>query len=360
MGSPVTDDAGHSRRLVIATMAVGVPMGQQLFEEELAEALTPMLPDSWILQKRRVGSARSRNGPDIRLPLQLVGRFPYSLRWLAARPAYGRADLVHRMDLRLPSPVAHEVLTVHDLACLRFPDEGELPRKAAESARRATVMVTGSEFAADEIVEAFGVARPIVIPHGIDHRDDAGPVLSDEAFTDLDIGTRFVIHMGGATQRKNLEGLADAWQLISRQRPELHLVLCGPDHPRRHALFDGLPRCHLLGRVDPTTLAGLRRRAVVVVVPSLHEGFGLPALEAMAAGTPVVAARRGALPEVCGDDAVLVEPDGRSIAEGIDRVLDDDGGTEMMVKRARARAATFTWERSARSHLAVYRDVVGR
>jgi len=350
---------GRGRRVVVANLAVSVPMGQQVYETQLVRALTPMLPDSWVLGERRVGSARSRGDVDVRLPLRLVGRGPLGVEHFISRLAYGPADLVHRMDLRLPSPGGAEVLTVHDLACLQFPDEGELPRRAAESARRATAMVTVSEFSADEISEALGVSRPVVIPCGIDHSVGAGPALSDEELDDLGVGHNFVIHMGGATQRKNLEGLAEAWRLLASERPALGLVLCGPEHPRRTSLFGALPRCHLLGRIDPTTLAGLRRRARVVVVPSLHEGFGLPALEAMAVGTPVVAARRGALPEVCGDGALLVEPDGHSLAEGIGRVLDDQAGTAAMVDRARARAATFTWERSARAHLAVYRDVTG-
>ena len=96
--------------------------------------------------------------------------------------------------------------------------------------------------------------------------------------------------------------------------------------------------------------------AAAVVVPSVYEGFGLPALEAMAAGVPVVAARRGSLPEVCGNAACLVEPDGPGLAEGIVSVLSDGVGTSTRVERGRARAAEFTWEACAAAHAVLWRD----
>ena len=97
------------------------------------------------------------------------------------------------------------------------------------------------------------------------------------------------------------------------------------------------------------------RRASAVVVPSTYEGFGLPALEAMVCGTPVVAARRGALPEVCGDAALLVEPDGAAIAEGIERVLAEEALAGDLRDRGLRRAAEFDWDIAARRHLQVYR-----
>jgi glycosyltransferase involved in cell wall biosynthesis len=101
---------------------------------------------------------------------------------------------------------------------------------------------------------------------------------------------------------------------------------------------------------------GLLGTASVAVVPSLYEGFGLPALEGMAAGVPVVAARRAALPEVCGDAAYLVEPDGPGLAEGMIAALTDDRTTARQVSRGRDRAAEFTWEASAAAHAVLWQD----
>jgi len=101
------------------------------------------------------------------------------------------------------------------------------------------------------------------------------------------------------------------------------------------------------------------RRATLVVVPSTYEGFGLPALEGMACGVPVVAARRGALPEVCANAGLLVEPDGASLAKGIDRVLTDEKLANDLRHNGPKRAAEFDWDFAAHEHLRVYAEVLG-
>jgi len=341
----------------MATMATGLSMGQQVHEEQLFVALSRELPDGWGLTGRRIGSLRSPFEDARRMPLRAVGHLPLPAQRLVGRIAYGPSDLVHRMDLRIPPGPKAEVLTVHDLGSMRFPDEGVLPVRARQSVHHAQLIVTVSEFSAEEIERAFGVARPVVIPNGVDPRLHDYPAATDAELAALGTGPRFVLHLGGATERKNLAGLAGAWALLAAERPDLHLVLCGPSDLRRTALFEGLPRCRMPGHVDVGTRVGLMRRAAVVVVPSVYEGFGLPAIEAMALGTPVVAVRRGALPEVCGEHASLVEPDPGAIAEGLAAALDDPGNTAS-ITRARAHAAQFTWERAARAHLALYRAVL--
>lgn len=328
-------------------------MGQQVYEEHIVRAIAAVSQSTWDVKVRTVCSLRSSDPADVRLPLRLSSSLPLGLQKMVGRAVYGSSDLVHRTDLRIPSGPDPEVLTIHDLAALRYPDEGTLSERMARSARQAAVVVTVSEFSAAEIEATLGISRPVVIPNGFDPDLLEATPLNPRQLEALGIGPRFVLNVGGATIRKNLDGLAGAWRNLATAEPDLHLVLCGPPHPRRTELFAELPRCHLLGWVERKTVIGLLRAASAVVTPSVYEGFGLPVLEAMAVGTPVVAARRASLPEVCGDDAVLVEPDGEALAAGITTVLHDPC-IPSMVERARRRALTFTWERAGLRYVELY------
>ena len=242
---------------------------------------------------------------------------------------------------------------------LRFSDEGRLIRSALAGARRAAKVIVPSGFAGRELHELAGVSETVVIPYGVSDEYLHSTAATDESLDSLGISLPFLIHAAGATQRKNLSGLADAWLRLSETRDDLALVLCGPPDVRRDSAFEGLARVIKTGRLEPRTVASLMRRAEAVIVPSIYEGFGLPALEGMACGTPVVAANRGALPEVCGDAALLVEPDGSSIANGILDLLAHEAVAKDLRGRGRARALQFDWGRAARDHLRVYEDVLG-
>lgn len=351
-----------SRRVVLSTFASAAPMGQQHHESALHESLQRELTrcgsrDRWTLSTVRVAPMRAGTG-DVRLPLGLIARGPAMVATSAAAFAYRRADLVHRFDLRLPPHRGAEVVTVHDLPPLRFGDEGTLPTWAAASARRARVVICPSAFAADEVATLLGQARTRVVPNGVAETFRDAPAADAAVLAGLGLKGRFVIHAGGATERKNLGALAGAWRRISAAVPDATLALCGPPHPRRTELFAGLPRVRLIGRVAQQEVAGLMAAAAAVVVPSLYEGFGLPALEGMACGTPVVATDRGALPEVCGDAALLVAPTSDALAEGMEAVLTDALFARRLADAGRARAAPYTWERAAAATLAVYEEAL--
>jgi glycosyltransferase involved in cell wall biosynthesis len=250
-------------------------------------------------------------------------------------------------------------VTIHDLPPLRFDDEGTMPGWAARSARAAAVVICPSEFAADEVSSLLGTRRPRVVPNGVDHRRADVAPLSAAELSELGVDGPAVVHAGGATRRKNLDALAAAWRDVVRLRPDAVLVLCGPPDIRRDAAFAGQDRVRFLGFRSPSFVARLMRSAAAVVVPSTYEGFGLPALEGMVAGAPVVAAARGALPEVCGNAALLVEPTAEGIAAGLVEALAGGPAIDALVARGRERSQSFSWERMARATLAVYAEALG-
>jgi len=180
---------------------------------------------------------------------------------------------------------------------------------------------------------------------------------------------RFVLFAGNVKPHKNLERLIRAFARVRAQEgnEDLRLVLIGDDVSRygslRRAVEESGVRqdVRFFGFVPHGTLAALYRMAAVFAFPSLYEGFGLPPLEAMACGTPVVTSRISSLPEVVGEGALLVDPySEEAIAQGISRVLDDDELRRRLVERGLERAAQFSWERSVRSIHAGYLKALGR
>jgi len=341
-------------RLVLASLAVDYHMGQQVFEDELAGRAPGVLGRGWEVRRVTTRTLRSTTPGTDRVPAWVLHGAPPRVRRAAGRVLYRGADVVHRLDLRMP-PAAGEVLTVLDLAVTRFPDEAPLPPDTTESARRARFVVCPSEFSAADVGEQLGLTEVVVIPIGVDPAFFEGRPATGERLNELGIRAPFVLHAGGCSLRKNLAGLADAWPRVRACRPETSLVLVGPADPRRDHLFGGLPGTVRAGRLDDADVRGVMAAASVVVVPSLFEGFGLPALEAMASGVPVVAADRSSLPEVCGGAALLVEPTGAGLAEGILAVLEGDPGAGPRLERGIARAGQFTWEASARGHAELWR-----
>jgi glycosyltransferase involved in cell wall biosynthesis len=327
-------------------------MGQQKYELEIQRAIRAAADETWSFVERPLLPLRAR-GRGQRYSSQLALRGSWRVSRSMGMITYRTRRLVHRFDLRLPS-AGREVITIHDLPPARFPDEGTVPKSAGETARRARAVVCPSDFAAQELGELLGVEKPTVIPYGVSRAFQNSAPATPAELEGYGIVRPFVLHAAGATARKNLAGLAAAWREIAGLMPDVSLVLCGPPDLRRTEAFTGLTRVRPIGYQPPDAVARLTAASAAVVVPSLYEGFGLPALEGMACGVPVVAARRGALPEVCGDAALLVEPDAAGLAEGLHRVLTDTALATRLGNNGRQRAALFSWERAAHEHLAVY------
>lgn len=336
-----------------ASIATRTPMGQQHYETEIQRALHTLAPDREF-RSVRVTSLRNDLPGARRAPSGLTLRAPLPVALAIGAATYRTRGLVHRLDLRLPPHPGPEVVTAHDLPAAHFDDEGTLPPSLAAGARRSRVVIAPTVFAAAELREHLGVTRTVVIPYGLAAEYQDPQPASGDVLVDLGITGPYVLHAAGASKRKNLPALAAAWRTVAAERPDLLLVLCGPADPRRDTAFSGLPRVVMPGRLPSATVAGLMCRAAAVVVPSLYEGFGLPALEGMACGRPVVAARTSALPEVCADAALLVDPGAAGLADGLLRVLDDDELQTRLASAGPRRAAEFSWERAAQAHLDVY------
>lgn len=332
-------------------------MGQQVYEEEIIARAAFVLGEGALVRRTIARSLRSPLPGTVRLPTWITGRAPTAVRRAVGAVMYPGADVVHRMGLGLPPARVPEVITIHDTVAWRFDDESSPEVFAAAELRRAAAVIAPSQFSADDAAEFLGLQRVHAIPNGVDGRFLDAPPLSAARLNELGAAGPFVLHAGGASKRKNLDALADAWRRVASARPDVSLVLSGPAHPRRTALFASLPRTALLGRVPSEDVPGLVSAAAVVVVPSLYEGFGLPALEAMAAGTPVVAARTSSLPEVVGEGGILVEPTPEEIAQGILWALERDAAVTARILTGRARAAEFTWDRSAAAHAQLWRSV---
>jgi glycosyltransferase involved in cell wall biosynthesis len=239
-----------------------------------------------------------------------------------------------------PLAARNTAVVIHDAAPLREPawystayvrwQRFVLPRIA----RRARLVITVSEFSRRELRELLGV-EAVVVPGGIDER------FSPEAKLPMD--RPYVLTVASRTARKNLGALEETARRLRARGMEL--VAAGGDRPQFRD-DGGASAVRSLGHVPDEQLPGLYAGAECFVMPSLYEGFGLPCLEAMACGTPVVASNAGALPQTCGDAALLVDPrDPSAIADAVERAI----GDERLRTAGLARAAQFSWDRTARA-----------
>jgi glycosyltransferase involved in cell wall biosynthesis len=283
--------------------------------------------------------------------LRMAWRLPLLLRSLG--PA-----LTHFLYVVPPGLEGRAVVTVHDVSFERVPDvmgfrdrllfRTQVPR----SVRRADRVLTGSERTKRDLVERYQLPEEkiVVTPYGVD------PTFSPE-------GPRgeghYALFVGAIQPRKDPLGAVEALAMLDG---DLRLVLVGPEKRDGEQIREAVRRLGLEGRVELAghverdELAALYRGAACLVFPSRYEGFGLPVLEAMASGTPVVATRAGAVPEVAGSAAVLVEPgDPVELAGGIERALAD---RKRLVAAGLDRVRRFSWAETARRTVEVYRELL--
>ncbi len=245
------------------------------------------------------------------------------------------------------------VMTVHDISYLAHPEWYPYKKGFVRLAyyraclRRADRIVVPSQFSKQEIVRLFAPLedRIRIVPMGVSDFFSPTPDLAGGVSQQLNLPSRYILHVGDLHSRRNLWMLKRAAEQVG-----LPLVLVG-----RPLEEDSIPEGALLFTdISMDVLKGIYSAATLFAYPSLYEGFGLPLLEAMACGVPVVASNRASLPEVCGQAAVLVEPDQEALVTGLQRALEN---RESLKERGLQRAAEFSWEQTARRTLEVYREL---
>jgi len=289
-----------------------------------------------------------------------------------------RVDLFHAPHYVLPPLTpCKSIVTIHDVIHLMFPQY--LPNRLAHgyaraqlyaATRRARRILTVSETSKRDILRYFNVPadKIDVIYNAIDERFRFDP--PEELVTRVrerfQLHGSFVLYAGNVRPHKNLLRLIEAFHDLHRRGLEdVKLLIIGDEIGRHAALRHAVHRYKLhkhvrfLGFVPDMTLAVLYRLAHVFVFPSLYEGFGLPPLEAMASGTPVVTSNVSSLPEVVGEAAYLVDPyDPSSIADGLERVLTKPELRAELIQRGFARARQYSWEDSVKRIRAIYGEVL--
>jgi len=317
-------------------------------------------------------------GPRFRPQVVRAGNYSvreqFSVPWALAR---ARVNLFHAPHYVVPplSPTRF-VVTIHDCIHLRFPQY--LPNRAAliyarammtRAARGSARVLTVSQASKDDIIEYLGVPaeKVEVIYNALDTRLASEPTPDEVA----NVRERFlltapyILYTGNIKPHKNVDRLIEAFSLLRRDGFEnVKLLIIGDEISKYPNLRRLVHRYQLhqhvrfLGFVPDATLAVLYRLAVVFVFPSLYEGFGLPPLEAMAAGAPVITSNVSSLPEVVGDAAILIDPmDASAIAAAMARVLGDPGLRDDLIRRGRERVTAFSWERSVARVRQVYGEL---
>jgi glycosyltransferase involved in cell wall biosynthesis len=351
------------------------------YVHELAAALARTAPPAHYLD---LFTSSWKDRPDPHLALEALGvtvhdrRVPVRvLNWWWHRAGVprverlvpGHFDVVHAAHPLLIPTRAAGVVTIHDLDFLDHPERTraevrrDYPRLVRTHAQRADGVLTSSRHSADRIVTALSINpdRVVVAPPGPPRWTAGGRRTPRNP-------TGYILFVGTLEPRKNLAALLDAYACLRAGDP-------------------GLPRLRVAGHAPPSAAASLRRMtepplggsvdyvgyvpddqrralfegASVLVVPSWYEGFGLPALEAMALGVPVVNSDRGALPEVTGGSGLSVPPDRpAAIADAIRRVLREDGLAEACIRRGLTRVAALSWNESAHAVWALYGQAARR
>lgn len=298
-------------------------------------------------------------------------RVPIPVEWLT-----GRLDIFHSPDFVLPAVAsARTVLTVHDLSFIRYPEcfspglLAYLTTCVPRSVSRADLVLADSQSTRDDLVELLHLSaeRVAVVHAGVEPRFNAQQDRArvEAVVAKYGLHRPYILAVGTLQPRKNLARLIRAFGLLrDRHRTPHQLAICGG----RGWLYEDIPatirELHLeadvllTGFVDDSDLPALYSGADVFALPSIYEGFGIPVLEAMSCGTPVVTSNVSSLPEVAGDAALMVDPaDVEALTEALWRLIDDATLRHELVRRGFHQAQRFTWAAAAARLLQLYKGL---
>jgi glycosyltransferase involved in cell wall biosynthesis len=311
-----------------------------------------------------------------------AGYFPPS-RWawmqfkLPQIIAQSEVDLCHFMNNSAPiSCKSPYLITIYDASLFLFSQYHPRSRLLAlrlllpQAARRARAIVTVSQASRQELVKVLHLApeKVYVVHCAVSQefrplRDEARRALLRKQYH---LPPKFVLYVGTIEPRKNLFRLIAAFGRTQADHPDCHLVLAGPEGWMMNGALEKettaanlTGKVHYLGFVPQVDLPGIYSLATLFAFPSLHEGFGLPLLEAMACGTPVLTSNRSAMPEVSGAAAYLVDPNSvESMADGLNDLLNSAARREWHIEQGFARAEQFSWEQAARETAVIYEQLL--
>jgi glycosyltransferase involved in cell wall biosynthesis len=314
---------------------------------------------------------------DARIPVRILNRLWHRHEWPPIETVAGQFDVVHAAGPTLiPTRQAAQIVTVHDLDFLAHPERtyAEMRRDYGQLVQQHTLradhVVCNSAYTAGEVHQRLGVPRARITvcrPGGPDWTPRAGPPDENGAAPVGPAGKPgYILFVGTLEPRKNVGGLIESYARLLQRVPEApRLILAGRATPLSRPWLEALTKTPLAGRAEHLGYVAddqreaLYKGASVVVLPSFNEGFGLPVLEAMTVGVPVIAANRGALPEVLGDAGLLIDPDDPdSLATAMARMLTDRSLSRKLSARGLRRTRLFDWTSSAHALRAAYDEAI--
>lgn len=292
----------------------------------------------------------------------------------------GNHDLMHFPHWNVPVLYRRTyIVTIHDLIMFHFPRYEATTRSypvywikdkvhrlvVKHVARRAQEIITTSQFTKNDIVSALGVTEEkIKVIYQAPHKESVEIKTWEELQLQYKIQRPYLLYVGAAYPHKNLKRLVDAWKIVQENFPDHELILVGKPNAfytdlKEYIQKNVIQHIRMLGFVEDEKLPLLYAHARAVVFPSLYEGFGLPPLEAIMAGTPVIASSAASLPEILGEAAYYVNPeDIEHIAQGISSVIGNEDIRLELIYQGRLHIQRFSAESFVKNTLGVYKDIL--